>query len=65
MQKYEKGDEIMLKDKILEKIFTNKETKKCPLGTQSTMVSVFTEVIEEYVKENPYATISELLSADE
>ena len=55
----------MLKDEILEKIFSNKEMQKIPIGCQSTAVSVFEDVLEELRKENPYATISSLLSTDE
>ena len=54
----------MLKDEILEKIFSNKEMQKTPLGTQATAVSVFESVLEEFRKENPYASLSELF-ADE
>ena len=52
----------MLKDEILEKIFSNKEMQMIPIGCQSTAVSVFEDVIEELRKENPYATLSELLT---
>ena len=55
----------MLKDEILEKIFSNKEMQMIPIGCQSTAVSVFEDVLEELRKENPYATISDLLSTDE
>lgn len=55
----------MLKDEILEKIFANKEMQTIPIGCQSTAVSVFEQVLEELKEENPYATISDLLSADE
>ena len=55
----------MLKDEILEKIFANKEMQMIPIGCQSTAVSVFEDVLEELRKENPYATISALLSTDE
>ena len=55
----------MLKDEILEKIFSNKEMQMIPIGCQSTAVSVFENVLEELRKENPYATISALLSTDE
>ena len=55
----------MLKDEILEKIFSNKEMQMIPIGCQSTAVSVFEDVLEELRKENPYATISALLSTDE
>ena len=52
----------MLKDEILEKIFSNKEMQTIPIGTQATAVSVFEYVLEELRKENPYATLSELLT---
>lgn len=52
----------MLKDEILEKIFSNKEMQMIPIGTQATAVSVFEYVLEELRKENPYATLSELLT---
>ena len=54
----------MLKDEILEKIFSNKEMQTIPIGTQATAVSVFEYVLEELRKENPYAALSELF-ADE
>ena len=52
----------MLKDEILEKIFSNKEMQMIPIGCQSTAVSVFEDVVEELRKENPYATVSELFT---
>ena len=52
----------MLKDEILEKIFSNKEMQMIPIGCQSTAVSVFEQVLEDIRKENPYATLSELLT---
>ena len=55
----------MLKDEILEKIFSSKEMQMIPIGCQSTAVSVFEDVLEELRKENPYANISDLLSTDE
>ena len=51
----------MLKDEILEKIFANKEMQMIPIGCQSTAVSVFEDVLEELRKENPYATIIDLI----
>ena len=66
MQKFKhKEMKAMLKDEILEMIFANKEMQKIPIGCQSTAVSVFEDVLEELRKENPYATISALLSTDE
>ena len=63
MQKFKHKEMIpMLKDEILEMIFANKEMQKIPIGCQSTAVSVFEDVLEELRKENPYATLSELLT---
>ena len=36
----------MLKDEILEKIFSNKEMQMIPIGCQSTAVSVFEDVLD-------------------
>lgn len=55
----------MLNDKVLEKIFSNKEMQKIPIGCQSTAVNVFEQVLEEIKDEKPYANLSELLSADD
>lgn len=52
----------MFKDEVLEKIFAHPEMQKIPIGCQSTAVHVFQEVLEEIEEENPYGTISELLS---
>ena len=66
MQKFKhKEMKAMLKDEILEKIFSNKEMQMIPIGCQSTAVSVFEYVLEELRKENPYANISDILSTDE
>ena len=63
MQKFNHEEmKAMLKDEILEKIFANKEMQMIPIGCQSTAVSVFEDVLEELRKENPYATLSELLT---
>ena len=56
---------LVLKDEILERIFANKEMQTIPIGCQSTAVSVFEQVLDELTEENPYVTLSELLSADE
>lgn len=52
----------MLNDEILEKIFSNEEMQKIPLGTQATAVSVFEQVLEELKGEKPYANLSELFT---
>ena len=52
----------MLNDDVLEKIFSNKEARKVPIGYQSTMVSIFGEVLEQIKGETPYADFSAILS---
>lgn len=55
----------MFSDSILEKIFSDKEIQKIPIGCQSTAVSAMERVFEKIKEENPYATISELFSTNE
>ena len=60
----------MLKDEILEKIFSNKEMQMIPIGCQSTAVSVFEDVLEElennhqvvfrYHGENPNGSLHDI-----
>ena len=52
----------MLKDEILEKMFSSKEMQMIPIGCQSTAVSVFEHVLEEIKEEKPYVNVSELLT---
>ncbi len=52
----------MLNDAIIERIFSHKDTKSIPVGYQSAMITIMGEVLYEMKGENPYATISELLS---
>ena len=51
-----------MNDEILMKILLHPESSKCPIGTQSTMIHVFEDVLSEIVKEKPYGLISELLA---
>ncbi len=60
--KAEREELLMLNDDVLEKIFSNKEARKVPIGYQATMVSVFDEVLEQIKGENPYADFSAILS---
>lgn len=55
----------MLKDEILELIFSDPEMQKIPIGCQSTAVSAFERVLEKLQEENTYVSIFELLSTDE
>lgn len=54
----------MLPDYILEKIFSNPEMRKIPVGCQSTAVTAFSDVLIGVMEENPDATIRELLSTE-
>lgn len=62
-QNTEKGGRDMLRDDILEKLFSNKEMQELPIGYQSVAVSVLSKVLEEIKEETPYVTISDLLSS--
>lgn len=55
----------MFSDEILEKIFSDSEMQKIPIGTQATAVSVVERVLEQIKEERPYASLSELFDADE
>lgn len=50
----------MFRDEILEKIFSNKEMQKIPVGCQSTAVKVIQDVLEQIKEENPYEYVSAL-----
>lgn len=52
----------MLNDAVVERIFSHKDTKFIPIGHQSAMITIIGEVLYDMKGENPYATISELLS---
>ena len=63
MPKYRKGGRDMLRDDILEKLFSSKEMQELPIGYQSVAVSVLSKVLEEIKEESPYVTVSDLLSS--
>lgn len=52
----------MLNDEVLERIFVHKDMKLVPIGYQSTVVTVISDILDEIERENPYAAVSELLS---
>jgi hypothetical protein len=62
-QNTEKGGRDMLRDDILEKLFSSKEMQELPIGYQSIAVSVLNKVLEEIKEESPYVTVSDLLSS--
>ena len=41
----------MFDDEILEKIFSDKETKNIPISYQSTMINVIERILEEKEKD--------------
>ena len=52
----------MLRDNILEKIFMHKDMRYVPIGYQSTLINVMTDILDDVKGENPNATISELFT---
>lgn len=55
----------MFSDEMLIKIFADKEIQTVPIGCQATVLKVVERVLEEVKEENPYATLSDILSTDE
>lgn len=53
-----------MSDDLLEKILSHEDSHKIPYGCQATMIAVFEECLEKIREENPYATVTDLLSAD-
>lgn len=49
----------MFSDEVLEKIFSDAEMKKIPVGAQATVVNVIERVLEEMEVEVEDATIRE------
>ena len=49
---------------LLERILGHEDSHKIPYGCQATMIAVFEECLEKIREENPYATVTELLSTD-
>lgn len=55
----------MLKDDILERIFSHPDIQKLPVGYQDVAAKAYTEILEQMKGEKPYDTISTLFSDDE
>ncbi len=55
----------MLSDKLLEKIFADEDIRKMSVSEQSMIANAIERVLEEVKEENPYASLSELLNANE
>lgn len=53
----------MFADGVLERIFSQPETRSIPVGTQSTMIRAIEEALQEILEENPYVSLSELLGS--
>lgn len=47
----------MFTDEFLEKVFSDDEVQKCPLGTQSTMIRAIERLLEESERNGENATI--------
>lgn len=54
-----------MKDEVLERIFSHPEMQKIPLGSQSTALSAFIDVLKKMVEENSYVTINELFESSD
>lgn len=52
----------LLKDEILEKIFSDEEMQKIPIGTQATAVNVFEKILDDIRRDKSYDSISELFT---
>ena len=52
----------MLSDEIMEKIFSHKNMKSVPVGYQSIVIEVVGDILDEIVRDNKYAAVSELLT---
>lgn len=55
----------MFSDEVLVRIFSDKEIQTIPIGTQATAVNAVERVLEQIKEERPYASLSDLFSADE
>lgn len=55
----------MFSDEVLERIFSDKEIQTIPIGTQATAVNAVERVLEQIKEERPYASLSDIFSADE
>lgn len=55
----------MFSDDVLEKFFSDNKMQTMSLENQSEVINVAERILEEIREGNPYATISELFSADE
>lgn len=49
----------MFSEKLLEKILTDDDVIKCPIGTQATIIRAIERILEDEEKENKDATIRE------
>ena len=52
----------MISDELLERILASKEMRVVPIGFQSIIIKVISDILYDIERENPYATVSELLS---
>ena len=52
----------MISDELLERILASKEMRVVPIGFQSIIIKVISDILHDIEREKPYATVSELLS---
>lgn len=64
MQKFKHKGGMIMSDDLLERILGHEDSHKIPYGCQATMIQVFEECLEKIREENPYATVTDLLSTD-
>lgn len=55
----------MFSDNILHRILADPEIKTVPVGCQSTVIRVVERTLNKIKEEQPYATLSDILSTDE
>lgn len=54
----------MFSDDVLEKIFLHPELQNVPIAYQSSVIHAIEEILKEIKEDNPYVSLSELLSAN-
>lgn len=55
----------MFSDEILTRILADQELRTIPVGCQSTAINVIERILDKIKEEQPYATLSDILSNNE
>lgn len=50
----------MFENELLYEILADDEVRKCPLGTQSTIIHAMERILKKRVEVNPYVYLSDL-----